>query len=105
LKKFLLSVVAAFALFTAEAAGPVDFIARQGSDSVIIHTTSACSNEKIIARAPERFRDSLVSAKGHFQGKDFDACAFPYGESVYVLYDDGDNGMIPMSEFKPLTET
>lgn len=91
---------AAFATF---AVAPVfaeeTLVARQGDDSVRL-SDAACKSELVIARLPGK-ADEYRAASAVFQGQRFQACWRMVGGAAHLIYEDGDQGIIPATELKP----
>lgn len=90
-------------------AGPAfaDGIARQGADWVRI-TALPCTSEAVlgvIQAAGDNAKD-YRAASAEFQGHQFNACAKPIWEKnlLWLRYEDGDQGLIPFDEVKPVPE-
>jgi hypothetical protein len=64
-----------------------DLVARRGSDTARL--TDA-------AQARPAFRAALVEV----QGQTFQACWGTTGDAIYLLFEDGDEGLIPVNELK-----
>lgn len=104
MKKLILGLLTAVLATVAGATGPMEYIARQGSDYVIVHTGSACTNDKILSVIPAEYQDKFRAAEAHVNGQDYKACFILHEEMVYLVYEDGDKGVIPASAFEPLKE-
>jgi hypothetical protein len=80
-----------------------DEIARQGDDWVRF-TEKPCTNETILSNpllgAPNKWR----AASAFFMGQHYEACWQEMGWSRHVVYEDGDQGLIPEDDVKPLRE-
>lgn len=93
-----------FALFCAAAllAGPVladELVASSGNDSVRL-SSNPCSSEQVLNRLKPQFRAELRDATAVVQGKTFKACWVIEGRAAHLLYEDGDQGLIPLRDFK-----
>lgn len=94
-----------YALFCAAAAlvaAPAladELVATNGQDSVRL-SDQPCSNEQVLAKVTPRFRDMLKDASAVVEGQPFRACWVVDGDSAHLLYEDGDQGLIPLSDFK-----
>lgn len=85
------------------AAAPVfaqDLIARQGDDSVRL-SDDACKSDLILSRLEPRDIKEYHAASAVFQGQRFNACWRMMGNAAYLIYEDGDQGIIPAQELKP----
>jgi hypothetical protein len=80
-----------------------DSVARLGDDWVRF-TALPCLHESVIALLTADKEDPLDyrKASASFRGKEFAACWKPDFDSRRVLlrYEDGDGGLVPMSEIK-----
>ncbi len=85
------------------AAAPVfaqDLIARQGDDSVRL-SDDACKSDLILSRLEPGDVKEYHAASAVFQGQRFQACWRMMGNAAYLIYEDGDQGVIPAQELKP----
>ena len=85
------------------AAAPVfaqDLIARQGNDSVRL-SEEACKSELVLSRLEPGLAGEFHAASAEFQGQRFQACWRMMGNTAYLIYEDGDQGIIPATELKP----
>jgi len=93
-----------FALLCAAAllAAPVladELVASSGNDSVRL-SSNPCSSEQVLNRLKPQFRAELRDATAVVQGKTFKACWVIEGRAAHLLYEDGDQGLIPLRDFK-----
>ena len=98
-----MKAVAFCAVLAAFAAAPSfaqDLIARQGDDSVRLSEES-CKSELVISRLEPGMAHQFRSASAVFQGQRFQACWRMMGNAAYLIYEDGDQGIIPATELKP----
>lgn len=94
----LLALIAAIPCLAAER------IARQGDDEVHVFD-SPCVSAQTIARIPENAREGWGKVQGRYQGERFFGCWRPMGDAaVFILWEDGDQGIIPLQELKPALE-
>lgn len=96
--------VAFLAAFCFSASASDSMVAHGPSDETVRISHDACTDEAVIAqieRVAARYRKLFYEASATVDGKLFHACWLADGEYVHVLYEDGDHGMIPMSDFKP----
>lgn len=95
------AIVFCAALTTAAApAFSQDLIARQGDDSVRL-SEDACKSELVLARLEPGMHGQFRAASAVFQGQRFQACWRMMGGAAYLVYEDGDQGVIPATELKP----
>jgi hypothetical protein len=76
-----------------------ELVAISGKDQIRL-SDSPCSNEKVMGQLSPRARAMLRDATAVVQGQQFKACWLVHGESAHLLYEDGDQGLIPLSDFK-----
>lgn len=93
-----------FALVCAAAllAAPVladELVASNGNDSVRL-STNPCTSELVLNRLKPQFRKELREATAVVEGKTFKACWVVEGHAAHLLYEDGDQGLIPLTDFK-----
>lgn len=93
-----------FALLCAAAllAAPVladELVAKNGNDSVRL-SDSPCSSEQVLNRLKPQYRSELRDATAVVQGQTFKACWIVEGQAAHLLYEDGDQGLIPLADFK-----
>lgn len=96
-----------FILLLACGACHADAIARQGANWVRV-TALPCKNDKVVAAIQEARDDPLDyrAASAHYGGEDFAACWRPMTERrmFYLRYEDGDTGLVPLDDMKPVPE-
>lgn len=93
-----------FALFCSAAllAAPVmaeELVASIGGDSVRL-SDSQCANEKVLEQFDPGMRSQLKHAIAVLQGQSLEACWITDGKVAHLVYEDGDVGLVPLSEFK-----
>jgi hypothetical protein len=93
-----------FALLCAAAlaAAPVladEMVASNGQDSVRL-SDKPCSSEQVLQQLTPKFRDVMKDASAVVGGQKFNACWIVDGESAHLLYEDGDQGLIPLADFR-----
>jgi hypothetical protein len=76
-------------------------VARQGDDEVHVFD-SPCVSAQTIARIPENAREGWGKVQGRYQGERFFGCWLPMGDdAIFILWEDGDQGVIPAADLKP----
>jgi hypothetical protein len=100
MKAFVTCVALAAAAAAASPAFAQELIARQGDDSVRL-SDAACKSDLVLARFDKRSADDYRAASAVFQGQRFQACWRMVGNAAHLVYEDGDQGIIPASELKP----
>jgi hypothetical protein len=74
-------------------------VARQGDVEVRVFDTP-CVSAETIARIPEDGRDGWGKVIGVFGKDKFFGCWRKMGDSTYILWEDGDQGIIPAADLK-----
>jgi hypothetical protein len=90
-------------LCAAFAAAPVlanDLVARQGSDSVRLGD-GPCTSQSVLGQIDPQLHSQYKSASAVVQGRTFTACWRKRGNVAHLMYEDGDQGIVPMAELKP----
>lgn len=91
------------AVLAAAAASPAfaqELVARQGDDSVRL-SDAACKSELVLGRLEPASATQYRAASAVFQGQRFQACWRMVGNAAHLVYEDGDQGIIPVAELKP----
>ena len=90
-------------LCAAMAAAPAiagDLVARQGSDSVRL-AEGPCKVEQVLSQLDPRLQKIYKEATATVQGRTFAACWRMTPNGAHLLYEDGDQGLVPTSDLKP----
>lgn len=77
-----------------------ELVARQGDDSVRLSDT-ACTSDQVLRRLEPGTAGDYKAASAVFQGQRFNACWRMMGNVAHLVYEDGDQGIIPVQELKP----
>ena len=93
-------ICAAALAFAAAPSFAPDRIARPGDDSVRL-SEDACKSQLVISRLEPGMADEFRAASALFQGQRYQACWRMMGNAAYLIYEDGDQGIIPATELKP----
>jgi hypothetical protein len=81
-----------------------DAEARQGSDFVRI-TARPCSDPNVLRHIPDSGRQlDFRAATGTFSGQTYSACWTPLRGGIGLVYEDGDQGVVPQADLKPVPE-
>jgi hypothetical protein len=91
---------AALATFAVAPAFAEELVARQGEDSVRL-SDAACKSALVLNRLEPAAAEQYRSASAVFQGQRFQACWRMVGNAAHLVYEDGDQGIIPAHELKP----
>jgi hypothetical protein len=102
LVKFSLACAAASLL--AAPAFADELVASNGQDSVRL-SDKPCTSEQVLKQLTPRFREQMKDASAVVDGQPFRACWIVDGDSAHLLYEDGDQGLIPLADFKQPTST
>lgn len=95
------------AIAAAAAAAPAlaeELVARQGTDSVRL-SDAACESKLVLSRVEPGSAEEYKAATAEFQGQNFVACWRTMGAVAHLVYEDGDQGIIPLEELKPELST
>lgn len=76
-----------------------DLVANQGTD-VIRLSEAACTNEAVLNRIEPEARQHFRAAWATVQGQKYQACWGPLPTAVYLIYEDGDQGVVPVSRLQ-----
>lgn len=76
-----------------------EVVATNGSDSVRL-SDSQCSIQKVLELVPATMREQLRDATAVIQGQSLKACWVVNGKAAHLLYEDGDQGIVPLTEFR-----
>jgi hypothetical protein len=76
-----------------------DVVASNGNDSVRL-SDAPCSSQPVLNLLEPELRSALRDATAVVQGKSFKACWVVHGDAAHLLYEDGDQGLIPLADFK-----
>ncbi len=100
MKSLVFCAAALAAAFAAGSSMAQELVARQGDDSVRLSDT-ACSSELVLRRIDPSDAAEYKAASAMFQGQRFNACWRMMGNVAHLVYEDGDQGIIPVAELKP----
>ena len=93
------TIVLCAALATAPAMAG-DLVARRGGDSV--HLGDApCTSQLVLGQLEPRLQPKYKAASAVVNGETFTACWRKTGSVIHLLYEDGDQGIVPMTDLKP----
>lgn len=76
-----------------------DLIARSGSDTVRL-ADSPCSSEQVLKHLQPQMHAQFRAASAVVEGRSFSACWRVMGQVAHLLYEDGDQGVIPLTDLK-----
>jgi hypothetical protein len=75
-------------------------VARQGDDSVRL-TGAECKSQLVLDRLDPSVAPHYRAASAVFQGQSYVACWRLVGNAAHLVYEDGDQGIIPATHLKP----
>jgi hypothetical protein len=97
----------AFLCAAALAAAPAlagDLVARLGSDTIRL-ADEPCTSQSVLGLLEPQFQSAYKAASAVVQGQTFSACWRTAGQAVHLVYEDGDQGFVPLAELKPEMRT
>lgn len=77
-----------------------NLVAHEGGNAARL-SEQPCSNEQVLGQLDPQLRPAFRDASVVVDGQTYSACWGPAGSAVYLLYEDGDEGMIPADKLKP----
>jgi hypothetical protein len=94
MKKYL------FGLFLAltSALSYADLMASSGKDYVQLHET-VCSSPEVLKRIDPSIHALLKAGTAEVGGTKYALCWYPFQNHIALMYDDGDQGLVPMTYF------
>jgi hypothetical protein len=93
---------AAFALCAALVLVPAfadELVIRTGNDSVRL-ADAPCESQGVLQHMEPAMHVQYKAAYAVVQGEKFVACWRALGSAAHLIYEDGDQGIIPMSDLK-----
>ena len=97
-----LAIAGAMLLMAANAMADAE--ARNGQDWVRI-TGQPCTNAAVLERLDSAPAPVLWQAEAEFQGVRYAPCWHPTGNAIQLLYEDGDQGVLPTSTLRQVLLT
>ena len=94
-----IALLCATAALAAAPAFADELVASNGQDSVRL-SDKPCSAEQVLQRLSPKVREMMRDANAVVSGQPFRACWVVNGDSAHLLYEDGDQGLIPLTDFK-----
>ena len=76
-----------------------EMVASNGADSVRL-SDAQCSNQKVLEQIDPEMRSQLKDATATIGGESFRACWVVDGKMAHLVYEDGDQGIVALSEFR-----
>jgi len=97
--KLLGVLIAAAALAACTTVQSGELRASNGRDAVWI-TDKPCTSAAVLARVAPQWRERLREARARWNGDEYRACWIVNGSDAHLLYEDGDQGIVPLADFK-----
>jgi hypothetical protein len=76
-----------------------EVVVSNGSDTVRL-SDKPCTSEQVLKQLPSSVHHTLKAASAVVEGHEFIACWRLEGNLAHLLYEDGDQGLIPVKEFR-----
>jgi len=74
-------------------------VARNGEDMVRL-ADAPCASEAVLSRLPPQQHASFKAATAIVDGRSYTACWRALGGRAHLFYEDGDMGVIPLSDLR-----
>lgn len=76
-----------------------DLVAYDGDDMIRL-SHGSCTNQAVLERIEPQARAHFRTASATLQGQRYTACWSLLPTAVYLVYEDGDQGLVPMSRLQ-----
>lgn len=96
---YIVILCVVLAVWPGNAQAGESMVATNGRNSVRLLDVP-CSSEAVLQRVSPRVREQMREARATVGGEDYRACWIVYGDSARLMYEDGDQGLIPLTDFK-----
>ncbi len=97
-------LILSLALLHALPAHAGDLVAKDGRDEIHLHETP-CESEVVAKTVPTRYMSGLNAMTAEVGDEKFAGCWRNVGNAVFMIYDDGDQGLAPLSKFRAPMDT
>jgi hypothetical protein len=97
---FIAAIVAVFAAGCAAVSQGHALTATNGKDTVRV-TDQPCTSQIVLRMVNPQYREVLRDATATVRGQAYRACWFVDVDHAHLLYEDGDQGLVPLADFKP----
>ena len=94
------AAIALCAALTLAPAFAEDLVAREGDDSVRL-ASAPCESQTVLKQVDANAQSEYKAASATVQGQKYVACWRAMGNVAHLIYEDGDQGIIPLGELKP----
>lgn len=99
MKKYLLGLLLALVSCLSFA----DYVASQGTDSITLREGVACTGDIAKNINPEMLK-RFGAGSAQIEGKKYALCWAQVEDKVFVIYEDGDSGFLPVGIFRKLKD-
>jgi hypothetical protein len=100
MKKMLLAIAIAASLCACATTAGHELVATDRRGDVVRVSDRPCAIAEILSVTPPQYRERLRDASATVGGQRYRACWFVDGDSAHLVYEDGDEGMVPLAAFK-----
>jgi hypothetical protein len=100
----MLIIAALLAVWPRGAKAQDSLTAVNGPNSVTLWDSPCVHGEtlwRISTMVAPQFRDKFRKARAMVGGKDYFGCWIVEGDMVHLIYEDGDQGLLPIADFAP----
>lgn len=87
------------AAFAATPAFAGDLVAYEGTDMIRLKPET-CTNQTVLNRIDPEVRALFLTASATLQGQHYTACWSITPTAAYLVYEDGDQGLIPLTKLQ-----
>lgn len=87
------------ALVAAAPAQSQDLVAHQGDD-IIRLGDAPCEDQNVLGRVPKQYQAEFKQASATVSGQNFAACWRKAGQMAHLVYEDGDQGLLPLTDLQ-----
>ncbi|RYG14480.1 MAG: hypothetical protein EON92_02000 [Burkholderiales bacterium] len=80
-----------------------ELVAYNGNDTIRL-TEAPCTSESVLAHVPEEVRSDFMTANVTLKGERYTACWRITPVAAHLVYEDGDQGLVPVSILETTVE-
>ena len=96
--KAIVVLCATFSLATAIAG---ELVSYEDGNTIRL-ADGACNSEKVLRQVEPKFHTLFRAASAVLEGQQFTACWHITAAGAHLIYEDGDEGFVPLRSLKPL---
>ena len=78
-----------------------ELVSHDGDDTIRL-AEGECTSESVLSKLPPELRAQFRAASAVLQGRSFAACWHITPRGAHLIYEDGDEGLVPFDALKPL---